>query len=146
MCGSLSRCCLARAQRKSLSPSGKSGRPRHEGIIRPETDAITSRWNSRNKGRGLVFCTVFGKPLDLNNLVYECFLSLLKRAELPRVRLYDLRHTTASLLLEAGENLKVVSERLGHASITLTADVYAHVSPQLPAHAAEWLEQLVQAG
>ena len=64
-------------------------------------------------------------------------------AELRHVRLYDLRHTGATLLLQAGENLKVVSERLGHASITLTADVYAHVTPGMQAGAAERLEGLL---
>jgi integrase len=92
---------------------------------------------------GLVFATVFGKPLDHNNLVHYHFLPLIERAELSAIRLYDLRHTGATPLLQAGENLKVVSERLGHASITLTADVYAHVSPTMQAQAAEKLESLL---
>ena len=56
------------------------------------------------------------------------FKPLLKSAGLPDCRMYDLRHTAATLLLAAGEDLKVVSDRLGHASIVLTADTYAHVS------------------
>jgi len=50
------------------------------------------------------------------------FKPLLKKANLPNIRLYDLRHTNATLLLSAGENPKVVSERLGHASIVLMLD------------------------
>ncbi|MFN8653934.1 MAG: tyrosine-type recombinase/integrase [Gemmatimonadales bacterium] len=92
---------------------------------------------------GLVFCTALGRPLDHNNLVHYHFKPLLTRAELPAIRLYDLRHTGATLLLEAGENLKVVSERLGHASIILTADTYSHVSPTMQARAAERLETLL---
>lgn len=91
----------------------------------------------------LVFCTVLGKPLDHNNVVHYHFKPLLKQAELPAIRLYDLRHTGATLLLQAGENLKVVSERLGHASITLTADVYSHVSPAMQAKSAERLEGIL---
>jgi integrase len=59
------------------------------------------------------------------------------------VRLYDLRHTCATLLLQAGENPKVVSERLGHASITLTLDVYSHVLPDMQKAAAEKLERIL---
>ena len=91
----------------------------------------------------LVFCTALGRPLDHNNVVHYHFQPLLERAELPRIRLYDLRHTGATLLLEAGESLKVVSERLGHASIVLTADVYSHVSPTMQTKSAERLESLL---
>jgi integrase len=49
--------------------------------------------------------------------------------ELPRIRLHDLRHTHATLLLAAGEPVKVVSERLGHANATITLTVYQHVHP-----------------
>jgi Phage integrase family len=52
---------------------------------------------------------------------------LLERANLPRVRVYDLRHTTATLLLGAGENPKIVAERLGHNSVRQTLDSYSHV-------------------
>jgi len=51
----------------------------------------------------------------------------LRKGNLPNIRLYDLRHTTATLLLSASENPKVVAERLEHASIVLTLDTYSHV-------------------
>lgn len=71
-----------------------------------------------------------GTPLNTSNLTAKHFKPPLKPAGLPKtIRLYDLRHTCATLLLSAGENPKVVSERLGHASITLTLDVYSHVLP-----------------
>ena len=66
---------------------------------------------------GFVFATTFGSPLDPANL-YRTFKGLLQAAELDDFRVYDLRHTCATLLLLAGENPKVVSERLGHASVT----------------------------
>ena len=54
----------------------------------------------------------------------------------------DLRHSAATLLLAAGENVKVVSERLGHASVTLTLDTYWHVLPTMQEAAAEKLERM----
>jgi integrase len=59
--------------------------------------------------------------------------------DVPRIRLHDVRHTSASLGLAAGESLLEVSRRLGHSSITITADVYAHVSPSSAHAAAEHL-------
>jgi integrase len=60
---------------------------------------------------------------------------LVGRSRVAAFRLYDLRHTTATLLLAAGVNPKVVSERLGHAAITLTLDTYSHVLPTMQADA-----------
>lgn len=72
------------------------------------------------------------------------FKPILKRANLPEnLRLYDLRHICATLLLSANENPKVVSERLGHASITLTMDVYSHVLPDMQQAASDKLESLL---
>lgn len=62
------------------------------------------------------------------------------RRFVPAFRMYDLRHTCATLLLLAGVDLKVVSERLGHASIVLTADTYSHVLPGMQERAVEKLE------
>ena len=90
-----------------------------------------------------VFTSEVGGPLDSHNLGQRNFKSVLKRAGLPNLRLYDLRHTMATLLLIAGENPKVVSERLGHASITLTLDTYSHVLPTMQKAAAEKLERLM---
>jgi len=92
----------------------------------------------------LVFTDERGAPLLIRTLVKNHFKRILKRAELPdTVRLYDLRHSCATLLLGAGENIKVVSERLGHASVRITLDRYAHVLPDMQARAAERLEGLL---
>jgi len=61
------------------------------------------------------------------------------------VRLYDLRHTSASLALASGEHVKVVSERLGHSSTTMTMDVYSHVLPGMQEDAARRMEHLLSA-
>jgi integrase len=67
----------------------------------------------------------------------------LKRAKLPDVHLYDLRHTMATALFMAGVNPKIVSERLGHSSVTLTLDTYSHIIPGLQELATEKLEQVL---
>jgi integrase len=95
---------------------------------------------------GLVFANARGEPLDQHNLIARHFKPLLKRAGLPSIRLYDLRHTCATLLLLAGENVKVVSERLGHASIVLTLDVYSHVLKSQKQGAADRMESLLWGG
>lgn len=92
----------------------------------------------------LVFATGEGQPLIRLNVIHKHFKPILKRAKLSEtLRLYDLRHTCATLLLAANENPKVVSERLGHASITLTLDVYSHVLPDMQQGASEKLESIL---
>jgi integrase len=96
-------------------------------------------------GSGLVFPSEMGGTMNERNLLRRYFRPTLAAAGLePRkYRLYDLRHTCATLLLLAGENPKVVSERLGHASVTLTLDVYSHVLPTMQEAAADKLERLL---
>lgn len=68
------------------------------------------------------------------------FASLIVAAKVPAIRFHDLRHTSATLLLSAGENPKVVSERLGHANIRITLDTYSHVLPTMQQGAADKLQ------
>lgn len=92
----------------------------------------------------LVFATSEGTPILIRNLVRRHFRPVLTRAKLAQsLRLYDLRHSCATLLLSAGENPKVVSERLGHASIVLTLDTYSHVLPSMQQAATEKLERIL---
>lgn len=93
--------------------------------------------------QGLVFAVSNGNPLDWKVVVRRHFKPIARRAALSTVRPYDLRHTCATLLLASGENIKVVSERLGHASAALTLDVYSHVLPDMQQQAAERLEKLL---
>ena len=67
----------------------------------------------------------------------------MEESKLPQIRLYDLRHTCATLLLIAEENPKVVSERLGHSTIVLTLDTYSHVRPTMQQGATNRLEKLL---
>jgi integrase len=91
----------------------------------------------------LVFTSEVGTPIQPKNLIDRHFKPLLIKAEVPNIRLYDLRHTTATLLLSSGENPKVVSERLGHASIVLTLDTYSHVLPTMQQGATDKLEKMM---
>ena len=85
-----------------------------------------SRW----RGSGLVFTSTIGTPLDDAN-VRKDFYQILKKAELPRMRIHDLRHSFATLLFALGEHPKVVQEMLGHSQVSLTLDTYSHVIPGL---------------
>ena len=64
--------------------------------------------------------------------------------KLPKVRLHDLRHSYASLLLQSGSDLKTVSTALGHSSVAITADTYAHISPVMLQSAADRLNDLIE--
>jgi len=97
------------------------------------------RWTDNN----LVFPNSIGGIQNERNLAQRYFKKSLKRAGLPKTfRLYDLRHTCATLLLLADENVKVVSERLGHSTVTLTLDTYQHVLPSMQKRATEKLARL----
>jgi integrase len=74
------------------------------------------------------------------------FSAIARDAKLPRVRLHDLRHSFASLLPAGGADLKTVSTALGHSTISVTADTYAHVSPAMLQGAADLLERVVESG
>lgn len=87
----------------------------------------------------LVFPTNEGK-LQRLSAVRKRFKSHLKRAQLPgEFRLYDLRHTCATLLLQDDESIRVISERLGHATVTQTLETYVHVLPTMQRRAADKL-------
>ena len=75
---------------------------------------------------GLVFASPIGTAADPSE-PGKVLTKLLARPDLPHVRLHDLRHTAATLMLEAGVPAKIVAERLGHSSITMTLDRYSHV-------------------
>jgi integrase len=100
---------------------------------------IGSEWRAFD----LIFCSEFGTPLSIPNLTYRYFRPILEKAKLPRIRLYDLRHSCATLLLIADENPKVVSERLGHSTVVLTLDTYSHVLPTMQQKATAKLEELL---
>ena len=93
---------------------------------------------------GLVFCTAAGEPLHSVN-VTRSLHRVLRRLGLPQRRFHDLRHTFATLAIEAGEDIAVVSRALGHASVAITADVYMHVTPAMKDRLAQRMEAVLSA-
>jgi integrase len=89
---------------------------------------------------GLVFTNTVGCPLDGLNLLKYWYYPLLKKANLPKIRFHDLRHTAATLLLGRGINPKVVSEMLGHSHISVTLGIYSHVTPHMQQQAASAMD------
>ncbi len=92
-----------------------------------QRDAMTweqQKWN-------LLFTNLKGGPMHPSTLVHQHYEVVLKRATLPKIRFHDLRHTAATLLLEAGINPKVVSEMLGHSSVSITLSLYSHATPAM---------------
>ncbi len=91
----------------------------------------------------LIFPSQVGTPLTMGRIT-RVFQRIKKDVGIIKpLRLYDLRHSTATLLLQANVNPKVVSERLGHSTITLTLDVYSHVLPTMQEQATEHLEDMI---
>lgn len=85
----------------------------------------------------LVICRPTGEPVDVRN-VNRRFDKLIERCEgLPRIRFHDMRHTHATLLLKMGVPVKVVAERLGHGSIEMTLNTYAHLLPSMQLEAVQ---------
>lgn len=81
------------------------------------------------EGMDLIFCRSDGYP-HYENSFSKYFLDLIEKNGLKRIRFHDLRHTHASLLLSKGVNIKVIQERLGHSSISLTMDTYSHLTKE----------------
>lgn len=108
---------------------------RHDQVA--ERLALGPAWDEGD----LVFCHENGHPLD-PSFVDRSFHAALDHAGLPRLRVHDLRHTAATLLLERGVHPKVVQEMLGHSTITLTLDTYSHVAPAMHKEAAAQMDAL----
>jgi integrase len=77
-----------------------------------------------------------GTPIHPRN-DYRSFRELILQANLRQVRIHDLRHTAASVLLAQGVPARVVMEILGHSQISVTLNTYAHVAPEVSREAAE---------
>lgn len=122
----------------SIATSVVEAMARHrdaQGRLRAEAGDWHDRW-------GLAFTAPDGVHLDPQRVTME-FRKLVRPAPVPVIRLHDLRHTHASLLLGAGVPIKVVSERLGHTTIAMTMDVYGHLLPGMDADAAARFDRMI---
>ena len=100
--------------------------------------AVGPRWEDS----GLVFTWPDGRPLHPERFS-KWFEQHTRAAGLPKIRLHDVRHSYATAALAAGIPAKVVSERLGHATIAITMDTYSHVLPGLDTQAAGTVARLI---
>jgi integrase len=131
----------------------KTSRGRRLVALDPFTVSVLRAWSRRQKAEhlewgpawsesGLVFTRTDGKLLHPER-VSKAFRAAVKKTGLPPIHLHDLRHTHATLALEAGVHPKVVSDRLGHATVAITLDIYSHAVPALSEEAAATVAALV---
>jgi integrase len=149
---SVTQAVLAPDYRKKVSDV-KTPHSRRTIDLDPRTLALLRAWRKRqleqhlengirNDDTGYVFAQHDGEPLH-PDFFSQTLERLLSKIDLPRIRLHDLRHTHATLLIQAGVPIKVVSERLGHASVAFTMQVYQHVLPGMQADAARLFSEVV---
>jgi integrase len=105
-------------------------------------DELKTHLEQLDRKQGLIFTTSTGSPISPRNFIRH-FKKALHDAGLPDIRVHDLRHSHASLLLASGVNPKLVQERLGHASVTLTLDLYSHTIPSLQEEVARRMDDLM---
>jgi len=91
-----------------------------------QLEATVNKWQETP---AWVFCNEAGNHLDPDNVRKRVFYKVLKKAGIRHLRIHDLRHTFASLLLQQGESLVYVKEQMGHSSIQVTVDLYGHLIP-----------------
>jgi integrase len=101
-------------------------------------------WGTGWHDSGLVLTREDGRPLR-PEYVTRHFQRLAGEAGLPVIRLHDLRHTNASMALAAGVHIKVVSDRLGHSTTAITADLYTHVNRNVGRAAADRIAEVLTA-
>jgi integrase len=139
-CAIFVRATLARssAAQPVLVPP-KTSRKRRVDLGRTVTELLRAHHSRRHSE--FVFTDEHNRPHKKDKFVRTVFLPLLEKAGIQRIRFHDLRHSSASLALASGINVKVVSERLGHSSAKMTLDVYAHALPTLQREAAAQIEK-----
>jgi integrase len=125
----------------ALDPATVAALQEHKTRRDQERADVGAAWTES----GLVFTRPDGSPIH-PDLITDWFRRLARGAGLPAIRLHDVRHSYASAALAAGVPAKVVSERLGHATIAITMDVYSHVIPGMDAQAANAVASLILDG
>ena len=90
----------------------------------------------------LLFCEYNGKPLNPDTITRH-WKRIIARLNYPHIRFHDLRHTHASWMLKKGVSPKVIQERLGHATISTTLDIYSHVTPGMQQDAVKVFDKIL---
>lgn len=142
---------LARVDGEWVRVKPKTRRSRRTITLTPEAvDALTEQRQRQDIERdgprpidSLVFTTEAGQPIHSSNVLPSWYRTL-RRLGLPKVTTHDLRHTSATLMLQAGVPLPVIAEILGHSTMRVTADLYAHIVPELRRDAAERLSGMLR--
>jgi len=112
-------------------------------LVQQRRDDPEAAWSAVDYD--VVFPSEVGTPLIDRNLV-RSYKALLKRANLPAITFHDLRHSAGSLMLRAGARMTEVSEVLGHSSVKVTQDIYAHAFPETRREAVTGLSRLLKRG
>lgn len=120
--------------------------PHSTRTIRLSQMAIRALWEhftTRPIDSKFVFCNSKGKPVDTLHFIYRCWYPLKAAAQLPKqTRFHDLRSSAATLMIDNGVNLKVVSEMLGHADVAFTARVYQGITSSMLEQAAQCMDSI----
>src|SRR5215204_2129704 len=131
----------ARSRRKiHLSQTALTALQAHKDRQVFDRRIVAEAWIDNN----LVFCNAVGEPLNPTNETKQ-FQRAVARAGLPSMRFHDMRHTAATILLARGVHVKLVSEMLGHSTITLTLDTYSHVIPAMHSDVAAAMDAVFSA-
>jgi len=126
----------------------KTGTSRRTVIISGELINVLLDHHHKTGGNpdDLVFRNKVGNYINGQNMMTREFYPALKRAELPRMRFHDLRHTYAAILITMGENIKFIQQQLGHASLTTTMDTYGHLLPEVSHEFGQRLDSFLFSG
>jgi integrase len=142
-CGALYRTGPGATWRGGQGPRGAGFLRRHRTQQLEQRLAAGPAYEAFPDG-GYVFALANGRPLHPNP-VARCYKRLIAEADVPARRLHDTRHTNVTLSLESGESVKEVSERLGHANIAITLDLYAHPGDAIKRETANRFDALLKA-
>ena len=130
----------ASRRRIALSPYLLDALQKHQHVQAAERELAGERWSDRWNGGAWIFTTQTGRWLNPAH-VHETFKRLLRHTDLPlTTRIHDLRHAMATHWIAQGVPVKVVSERLGHANIGITMEIYGHVLPDMQSAAAQEMD------
>jgi integrase len=110
--------------------------------LKDEQNVMKQRMGSCYHAFNLVISTIDGKPVHPRNLA-RTFERIIEKARLKKISIHGLRHTNATLLMKQGINPKIVSERLGHANVSITLDTYSHTDLDMQIETAAKLEKIL---